>query len=71
MNASLVSSHTNKGLVMKKIGHLKVDIFKIKNRIGYAAICWGHLTEGATPQQAYDRMIKALHRTSRKEAKKR
>jgi len=49
-----------------KIGHLKVNIFKIKNRFGYAALCCDHLTEGKTPQEAYDRMIKALRRSSRK-----
>ncbi|MDD5566065.1 MAG: hypothetical protein PHG31_04170 [Candidatus Omnitrophica bacterium] len=50
-----------------KIGHLRVEIFKIKNRDGYAAICHDHLTEGKTPQQAYDRMCKALRRTNRKD----
>jgi len=50
-----------------KIGHLKVEIFKIKNRQGYAAICCGHLTEGPTEQEAYDRMCKALRRTNKKE----
>lgn len=51
----------------EKIGHLKVNIFKIKNREGYAAVCFDHLTEGKTPRQAYDRMTKALRRTNRKE----
>jgi hypothetical protein len=51
-----------------KIGHLKVEIFKIKNRLGYAAICCEHITEGKTPQEAYDRMIKALRRTNKKES---
>ena len=50
-----------------KVGHLKVNIFKIKNRVGYAAICCDHLTEGSTPEEAHDRMIKALRRTNRKE----
>ena len=49
-----------------KIGTAKVDIFKIKNRQGYAAICLGHLTEGKTPNQAYERMVKAMRRTSRR-----
>ncbi len=48
-----------------KIGHLRVNIFKIKNRAGYAALCCDHLTEGRTPNEAYQRMIKALRRTSR------
>jgi hypothetical protein len=50
-----------------KIGHLKVTIFKIKNRQGYAAVCFDHLTEGKNPQEAYERMVKAVRRTSRKE----
>ena len=49
-----------------KIGHLKVYIFKIKNRAGYAAVCCDHLTEGQTREEAYERMVKALRRTSRK-----
>lgn len=50
-----------------KIGHLKVSTFKIKNRQGYAALCCNHLTEGRTTQEAYERMVKALRRTLRKE----
>lgn len=49
-----------------KIGHLKVTIFKIKNRSGYAALCCEHLTEGKSSQEAYDRMAKALRRSERK-----
>lgn len=52
-----------------KIGHLKVSIFKIKNRKGYAAICFDHLTEGKTQQEAYGRMVKALRRTTKVEEK--
>jgi len=40
----------------------KIKVFNIKNRRGYAAMCSGHLTEGKTPQQARDRMEKALKR---------
>lgn len=50
-----------------KIGHLKVTIFKIKNRQGYAAVCCDHLTEGKTQEEAYERMVKALRRTTRDE----
>ncbi|MDD4899192.1 MAG: hypothetical protein PHT31_04595 [Candidatus Omnitrophica bacterium] len=50
----------------EKIGHLKVVIFKIKNREGYAAVCCDHLTEGQTPELAKERMIKALRRSNRK-----
>jgi hypothetical protein len=49
-----------------KIGHLDVQIFKIRNRRGYAAVCCEHLTEGSTEQEAYDRMVKAVRRTERK-----
>ncbi len=51
---------------MIKIGHLKVEIFKIKNRCGYAAICCDHLTEGKNQQEAYDRMVKAVRRTTKR-----
>ena len=50
-----------------KIGHLKVYIFKIKNRVGFAAICCDHLTEGKNQDEAYERMVKALRRTNRSE----
>jgi len=53
--------------MQEKIGHLKVEIFKIKNRSGFAAICCQHLTEGATPQEAYARMVKALRRSNRQQ----
>jgi len=49
-----------------RIGKLKVDVFKIKNRRGYAAVCAGHLTEGTTVHQACERMAKAIRRTNRK-----
>jgi hypothetical protein len=48
-----------------KIGHLTVQIFKIRNRSGFAAVCSDHLTEGATQEEAYQRMVKALRRTTR------
>jgi hypothetical protein len=51
---------------MMKISRHSVEIFKIKNRRGYAAICCNHLTEGKTRQQAYERMVKALRRKKRK-----
>ena len=50
-----------------KIGHLTVNIFKIKNRSGYAAVCFDHLTEGETVDIAYERMVKALRRSNKKE----
>ena len=42
-----------------------VNVFKIKNRSGYAAICEDHLTEGATERQALERMLKALTRSDK------
>lgn len=45
-----------------KIGKLKVKLFKIRNRKGYAAICADHLTEGRSRPEAYDRMVKAIRR---------
>ncbi|MBF0384693.1 MAG: hypothetical protein HQL27_02365 [Candidatus Omnitrophica bacterium] len=51
---------------MKNIGKKPVKIFKIRNRKGYAAICDGNLTEGRTPIQAFDRMLKAVKRISKK-----
>lgn len=49
-----------------KITNKDVEIFRIKNRRGYAAICDDHLTEGKTSQEAYQRMIKAIQRTQKK-----
>ena len=41
---------------------MKVKIFRIANRRGYAAVSLNNLTEGSTANQAYGRMIKALKR---------
>jgi hypothetical protein len=43
----------------------EITVFKIKNRSGYAAVCDEHLTEGKTKDEALDRMLKALKRTSK------
>lgn len=51
-----------------QIGERQVTIFKVQNRRGYAAVCDDHLTEGDTTDEAYDRMVKAISRTERKEA---
>jgi hypothetical protein len=45
---------------------MKIKIFKIKNRHGYAAMSNNHLTEGKTPEQARDRMLKALKRSNKR-----
>ena len=49
-----------------KIGKFNVKIFKMKNRRGYAALCNDCLTEGATKNEAYDRMVKAIRRVTKK-----
>jgi len=48
------------------IGKFNVKIFKMKNRRGYAALCNDCITEGATKNEAYDRMVKAIRRTAPK-----
>ncbi len=47
----------------KKLTAGRVWIFRIKNRRGYAAICMNNLTEGRSPDQAFERMIKAVKRS--------
>ena len=49
-----------------KIGKLKVSVFKIRNRKGYAAVCAAHLTEGRSRPEALSRMVKAVNRTHKK-----
>jgi len=44
----------------------KAEVFKIKNRKGFAAICCGHLTEGKTREEASARMEKALRRKNKR-----
>lgn len=51
-----------KNKTLKKLAPVKVRIFKIANRKGYAALCMNNLTEGSNPNQAYLRMIKAVKR---------
>jgi len=48
--------------LLEKIPESDMEIFKIENRKGYAAICRNNLTEGETIAQAQDRMNKALKR---------
>jgi hypothetical protein len=56
--------------VKMKIGNRQVNIFKIDNRRGYAAICGRCLTEGSSPRQAFERMVKAVRRIDRKKKRK-
>ena len=59
------ANKTAKGHNMK-LGKNKVQIFKMKNRKGFAAICSRHLTEGRTAKQACERMEKALKRKKKR-----
>jgi hypothetical protein len=45
---------------LKKVSLKDVNVFKIKNRKGYAMVCKNNLTEGSTRKQAAERMDKAL-----------
>lgn len=47
---------------LRKLSTKQAQIFKIRNRKGYAAVCKNNLTEGKTVQQALTRMNKALKR---------
>ncbi len=47
---------------LKKLSAGKVTILKLKNRKGYAAVCFNNLTEGKTPQQAFERLYHPLRR---------
>ena len=49
-----------------KIGKFNAKVFKMKNRRGYAAICNDCITEGATRNEALERMAKAIRRVTRK-----
>jgi len=46
-----------------KLSMKDVQIFKIANRQGYAAIAKSNLTEGRTVYQAYSRLVKACKRS--------
>ena len=48
---------------LKTLAAGKVTIFKIKNRRGYAAVSLNNLTEGRTPVEAFERMVKAVKRS--------
>ena len=48
---------------LRKISSTQVCIFKLKNRRGFAALCREHLTEGRSPVQAFERMVKAVKRS--------
>ena len=47
---------------LKKIARGKVTVFKIKNRRGFAAVCFNNLTEGRTADQAVARLRHPLKR---------
>ena len=47
---------------LRPISKNSLDIFKIKNRRGFAAVCRKNLTEGKSVVEAVARMAKALKR---------
>lgn len=47
---------------LKKLSKSKVQVLKLKNRRGYAAICLNNLTEGSTAAQAVSRLKNPLRR---------
>ena len=47
---------------LKKLSRREVEIFKLANRRGFAAIARKNLTEGRTVAQAYSRLVKACKR---------
>ena len=40
-------------IALRPVGADQITIFKIRNRQGYAAICLENLTEGKTPEEAF------------------
>lgn len=48
--------------LLRSLQASEVTLFKITNRQGYAAVCLNNLTEGKTPQEAFERMAKAVKR---------
>ncbi len=47
---------------LRKISASQIEIFKIKNRRGYAAVCLRNLTEGRSAAQAFARLKHPLKR---------
>ena len=47
---------------LKKVSTRQVQVFKVRNRRSYAAICMGNLCEGTTPRQAIRRLYHPLRR---------
>ena len=47
---------------LKKIRASQVKAFKIRNRRGYAAVCFDNLTEAPTKQAAIRRLMHPLRR---------
>lgn len=47
---------------LKKISDRHIQVFKVKNRSGYAAVCMDNLCEGSTAQQAIRRLYHPLRR---------
>lgn len=47
---------------LKKVSARQVKVFKVRNRRGYAAVCFDNLCEGSTPKQAVRRLYHPLRR---------
>ncbi len=47
---------------LKKLPKSRVQIIKLRNRRGYAALCLNNLTEGSSPAQACARLKNPLKR---------
>jgi hypothetical protein len=47
---------------LKPVSVDQIMIFKIRNRQGYAAMCLENLTEGKTPEEAFQRLLHPLRR---------
>lgn len=47
---------------LRKLPKSRIQIIKLRNRKGYAAICLNNLTEGSTPAQAVARLKHPLGR---------
>ncbi|MBU0671686.1 MAG: hypothetical protein KJ732_01515 [Candidatus Margulisbacteria bacterium] len=52
---------------MGELKRSKVQIFKMRNRTGYAALYQNNITEGRTADQAFERMLKAAKRKAKKQ----
>lgn len=50
---------------MGELKRSRVKVFKMRNRSGWAALYQNNITEGATANQAFERMVKAVRRRAK------